>query len=146
MENKQKVLVPALEREQIARSVCAWLNSYTDKPVTKIEYEYLGDSGITISAISTPYKLRQFIDGCYVAQYQFFVTYRSRPANNDARLRMDESLDRLAAWAESNIPDFGAAFTVQRVECLNGSTLVNRYDDGSEDHQISLSLTYRGVK
>lgn len=142
MSEKPKVsAVPASERADVARAVCRWLNGYPDKPVKKIDYEYLTETGMTVSTIQAPVKLKSYIDGSYRAQYQGYVIYRDIPSSTDARLQMDEVLDKLAVWAESHLPDLGGYFPI-KVEVPNTAAMSARYDDGVEDHQITINIIY----
>lgn len=143
--DKQRVSVPVEERATIARAVHHWLNTYPQKPVKKIDYEYLNETGMTVSAIQSPYRTKSFIDGTYQAQYQVFVIYRAIPTTTDARLKMDEDLDRLAAWAETNLPDLGR-FTALKVEVPSNAAISGRYEDGIEDHQIQININYEVKK
>lgn len=145
MENKPKTLVPAEERSEVTRAVLAWLNSYADKPAKRVDFEYLGESGITLSTIQSAYKTKQYIDGSYQAQYQFNVVYRTAPENADERVAADEALDKMAAWCETSLPALGGALIALKVVCTNNSALITRYENGIEDHQISLTLTYEVV-
>lgn len=144
MENK-KQFVSAEERSEVARAVCAWLNKYPDKPTKRIDFEYAADCGMTISTIQTPYKTRQYIDGTYEAQYSFYVSYIGRPATNDARLKMDETLEKMAAWCEATRPDLSGNMICQKVECTSNASLVARFEDGSEEHQVALNLIYEVI-
>lgn len=140
MENK--ILVPAEERSQVARAVCAWLNSCESKPVKKIDFEYIGDTGMCVSSVQSAYKTRQYVLGGYEAQYQFHIVYRSRPTTADARLKMDEILDTMAEWCLQSLPALEGNMVAQRVECTNGAALSARYDDSTEDHAVQLNLIY----
>ena len=142
MADKTKVLVPADERSQVARAVCAWINTCPHKPVKKIGYEYIGETGVMVSTQANAYKTRQYIDGSYQAQYPFYVIYRAVPTSDDGRLKMDECLEKIAAWCETSLPSLNGNMTAQTVVCNTSSAMVARYDDNSEDHQISLTLTY----
>lgn len=71
-EQKPKTLVSAEENADVSRAVRQWLNTYPDKPLSKLDFEWLGEkSGLCISTIQAAYKTKQFIDGSYQAQYQF---------------------------------------------------------------------------
>ena len=102
MNSTNKNMVSAEEQAQVSRLLLVWLNQFPDKPVNKINFEYLEeDVGMAMSVVQGVYKTRQFIDGSYEAQYQFQVINRVIPASNDERLKADEVLDMLGAWAES---------------------------------------------
>lgn len=141
MADKSVALVPTAEREAVARAVHQWLNGYPDKPGKKIEYEYLNDTGMTVSTLQSPYKVKSFIDGTYQAQYQALVVYRALPTTTDSRFTMDEELERLASWAEQTRPILSGC-RVLRVEIPNRAIVSARYDDGTEDHQIQINIIY----
>lgn len=143
--NKPKTLVPALERAKVARAVRAWLDSYADKPCKRVDFEYLGERGLTLSTIQSAYKTKQFIDGSYLAQYQFHVIYRTLPTNADERLEADEVLGKMAEWCENNLPTLGDNMIAQKVTCTNNAALVARYDNSVEDHQITFTLNYEVI-
>lgn len=145
MENKPKTLVSAGERSEVTRAVLAWLNSYADKPAKRVDFEYLAEKGLTLSTIQAAYKTKQYIDGSYQAQYQFNVVYRCVPENADERMAADETLDKMAEWCESSLPALDGALNALKVVCTNNSALITRYEDGTEDHQISMTLTYEVV-
>lgn len=69
-EQKPKTLVSAEENADVSRAVRQWLNTYPDKPLSKLDFEWLGEkSGLCISTIQAAYKTKKFIDGSYQAQY-----------------------------------------------------------------------------
>lgn len=135
-------LIPVSDRTKIARAVCQWINTYPDLDCVRVEYEYLGEEGMALSTIRTPYMTRECIDGSYEAQFDFNIVHRSRPTAGEHRLNVDEYLNEIAEWCESNVPSLGGNMKVRRVRCTNSSIMNVRYDDGTEDHQISLTLTF----
>lgn len=142
MAKQKKILVSLEERSAVTRLVREWLNTYPDKPY-KVDYEYLPkDKGITLSTIQAAYKTKQYIDGTYEAQYQFYLILRVLPENADERLQATESLDAFGAWCEANMPQLGDNMTAKKVVCTNNSALYIRYENGVEDYQIALTLTY----
>lgn len=147
--NEQKPLayVSNKETEQISRKVLVWLNKYPENPV-KIEFESLESDrlSIALSTIQGAYKIAQYIVGGYKAQYQFKVIYRGQPSSSGDKLSIDEFLNALADWAtsRSNRPDLGGPRCV-RVQCDSQSSLFAAYDDGSEDHQILMTLIYEVI-
>ncbi len=144
-QNKPINYVSNKETEQISRKVLSWLNKFPEKPV-KIDYEYLRDDGISmaLSTIQGAYKTAQYITGGYKAQYQFKVAYRLQPSKNNDRLSADEILNALANWAADNPPDLGGPRYI-RVECDARASLFARYEDGSEDHQILMTMIYEVI-
>lgn len=131
------------ESEQIARAVRAWLNMYPDKPVAKLDVEYLGETlGLTISTVQAAYKTRRYITGGYQAQYQFSILYRIVPTTTNERLEADEVLNNYAAWAESTSPELPQNCRFVRCSRNTNAALLGRDADGSEVHQILFTLLY----
>lgn len=148
-ENKPKSYVANSETDQVSRALLVWLNEYTDKP-SLINYEYLEDDavGMAMSTIQSAYKTRQYIDGSYEAEYQFKVIYRLYPStSNNKRLAADELLNALADWAVNRTPrpQIGTGKIVTKMSCNTRSTLFARYEDGAEDHQILMTMTYEVI-
>lgn len=148
--NKLRSLVAADEVDKISRSMLVWANTFPDKPVTVIKYEFLdvdeisGDeAGMALSTIQGTYITRQYIIGGYQAEYQFKVIYRIKPGNsNDKRLQADEMLNRFGDWARTQKPDLGEGINALKVEPTTQSSKFAAYEDGYEDYQILMRLTY----
>lgn len=135
------------EAEQIARTVRAWLQTYPDKPVSKVDVEYLGESvGLTISTVQAAYKTRQFILGGYQAQYQFSLMYKEIPTTTTERLEADEILNNYALWAVQNAASLSERLPencrLVRLTRNTPAALLGRDADGSEVHQILFTLLY----
>lgn len=142
---KAKVLVPVDEQAQLSRILRAWLQQYPDKPLDRVDFEYLGEeSGLTLSTIQAAFKTRQFIDGSYEAQYQFKLVYRVIATTADERLKADEVLDNMGAWAErrEDKPQIADNIRVKRIERDTQASLFDRYENDVEDHQILMKLIY----
>ena len=151
MPNNEPIRDVTPEAEQIARAVRAWLQTYPNKPVTKVDVEYLGEgTAITISTVQAAYKTRQFITGDYQAQYQFSLLYKAFPTTTTARLEADEILNDYALWAVQNTSDLAdrlpekCQFT--RLARDTPAALLGRDADGSEVHQILFTLLYEVKK
>lgn len=136
------------ETGQVSRKLLSWLNEWPEKPVERINFEYVGeDFGMALSTIQGAYKTRQYITGGYMAEYQFKIIYRLFAASNNDRLNADETLDRLAGWAASRLdkPDIGENRKVLRIQINSTSSLFERYEDGAEDHQVLMTLIYEVI-
>lgn len=148
--NKPRSLVAAEEVDKISRSMLVWANTFPDKPVTVIKYEFLdvdeisGDeTGMALSTIQGTYITRQYIIGGYQAEYQFKIIYRIKPGNsNDKRLQADEMLNRFGDWARTQKPDLGDGINALKVEPTTQSSKFAAYEGGYEDYQILMRLTY----
>lgn len=141
-------LVSAAEHELIARTMLAWLNTCPYKPVIRIDYENLAndDLGMCVSSIQGTFITKRYICGGYEAQYQFKLIYRNLPTSNDERLEADEILDRIGDWAEkSEKPDIGEGRRVVNVRRNSASSLFGKYEDGTQDNQILMTLTYEVI-
>lgn len=131
------------EAEQVARAVRAWLQTYPDKPFSKLDVEYLGETaGLTISTVQAAYKTRRYILGGYQAQYQFALLYRMVPTTTNERLEADEVLNNYAAWAEASAPVLPSGCRFLRCNRTTNAALLGRDADGSEVHQILFTLLY----
>lgn len=147
MNSTSKKLVSAEEQAQVSRLLLVWLNQFPDKPVAKINFEYLEeDFGMAMSTVQGSFKTRQFIDGSYEAQHQFQVINRVLPATNDERLKADEVLDALGAWAEgAEKPFLGEGIKVRSITRNNTAGMLARYEGGIEDHQILMTMLYEVI-
>lgn len=146
MDNKNLNMVAATETDSISRALFRWLNTWSDKPVV-INYESLpaDGEGMALSTIQGAYKLKEYVRGGYLGQYQFKVMYRVQPGNsNNNRLSADETLDALGEWAAKTrpYPDIGAGKRVTKIKINSLSSVFANYEDGSEDHQILMTMDY----
>lgn len=140
-----KKAVSAAEEYQVSRKLLVWLNTYPEKPVDLIRFEFLpaDTTSMAMSTIQAAYILQKYILGGYKAEYQFKLIYRIKPGNsNDKRLKADELLDALGDWTIGQRPDIGEGKTVVSVEPTTRSSLFAVYENGDEDHQILMKLTY----
>lgn len=149
MEQTKKT-VSAAEEDQVSRKLLAWLNTFPSKPVELIRFEFLpaDTEAMALSTIQAAYITKKYILGGYQAEYQFKLIYRVKPGNsNDKRLKADELLNELGDWAASAPrPDIGEGRKVIRVEPTTRSSLFAMYENGDEDHQILMKLTYEVIK
>lgn len=140
--------VPSYEQEQVSRGLLAWLNQYTGFPagVKRFDFEFLEEDKpcMALSTIQGTYIIKRYVGGDYRAEYQFKLIYRGQPTTNGDRLKMDEVLDAIGDWAahRRDRPDIGAGKQVQRITVNARSSLFGRYENGDEDHQILMTMTY----
>lgn len=146
LENNTKKFLPANEQSRISRSILDWFNECPTKPVRAIGFEYLDadETGMALSTIQGAYRVKEHITGTYEARYQFRLIYRIQPNGDHDRLKADEVLDGIADWAASRLdmPSLGPGMTVESIEPDSKSALLARYKDGSEDHQILMTMNY----
>lgn len=147
MEQSKKT-IPAAEEDQISRKMLVWLNTFPQKPVDVIRFEFLpADSpAMAMSTIQAAFIVKKYILGGYQAEYQFKVINRIKPGNsNDKRLKADELLNALGDWALTQTPDIGTGRRVIRVEPTTRSSLFAMYENGDEDHQILMKMNYEVI-
>lgn len=148
-ETKARVLVSSEEQEEISRRVIKWLDTWPDRPpeTGRFEFETLkeGKTCLALSTIQSAYKVLEYITGGYKAEYQFKIIYRVIPGNStDKRLQADALLNKLGTWATQNKPDLYPLVSV-RVEPTTQASLFAMYENGDEDHQILMKLTYEVI-
>lgn len=145
-EDKSIEFVSAKEEDQVSRKMLAWLNTFPEIPlsINLIDYEFMDADapGMALSTIQGAYVVERFIHGPYIAEYQFKIIYRTKPSSPNARLNTDELLDSLGDWATGQKPDIGVGLSVQELEQTTRSSLFARMEDGWEDHQIFMRMTY----
>lgn len=141
-----KKAVPATEEDQVSRKLLVWLNTFPDKPVDLIRFEFLPEdtAAMALSTIQATYIVRKYILGGYEAEYQFKIIYRMKPGNsNDKRLKADELLNALGDWAAAQTPpNIGDGRRVIRIEPTARSSMFAVYENGDEDHQILMKMNY----
>ena len=143
---QNKTFVSPTETAFISRNVRTWLASSEDKPLTRLDFENLAEtSGLALSTIQGAYKTKQFITGKYEAEYQFKIIYRVIANSIDERLKADEELNQYAIWCEKSLPDLGENLRARKIKINSLSSLLIRYDNNVEDHQIMLTLTYEVI-
>ena len=97
-KEKPRMLAATEEVDKISRSMRVWANTFPEKPVDIIKYEFLSadqgdETGMALSTIQGTYITKRFILGGYQAEYQFKLIYRIKPGrSNDKRLEADELL------------------------------------------------------
>ena len=146
--NKPKALTAARDEDKISRKMLVWVNTFPETPVAIINFENLAadQESMALSTIQSTYITKRYITGGYRAEYQFKVIFRIKPGNsNDKRLKADELLNRLGDWARTETPDIGEGFVSLKVEPTTRSSLFAAYDNGDEDHQILMKLTYEVI-
>lgn len=143
-----KPLAAFQDVDQISRYMLVWANTFPDKPVDVIKYEFLDVDGgeetsMALSTIQGTYITKQYLSGDYVAEYQFKIIYRIKPGtSNDKRLKADEMLNQFGDWARTQKPDLGDGIMPLQIEPTTQSSKFAAYEDGYEDYQILMKLTY----
>lgn len=150
-EDKRISFVSAREEGSISRSLIIWLNGWLNEnpdvplSIQMIDYEFMPADKpcMALSLVQSTYIVEEFIDGSYIAEYQFKIIYRTNPNSPDARLSADELLDNLGQWASGQKPYIGGSLEVREFEQATQAALFARLDGGWEDHQIFFRMTYQ---
>lgn len=149
-KDKPLVLVDFEEQDKIDRGMLAWSNTFPNIPkdIYKaiINYEFLpaDTPAMAFSTIQSANVTRNYITGGYEAEYQFKIIYRVKPGNSsNKKLAADELLNGFGAWAEkSAFPNIGDGLKVLKIKPTTRSGLFAAYENGDEDHQILMQMTY----
>ena len=150
MREESRQLVTNTEEQKISRAMMTWINSYPDLPasITRVDFEQLPADkvGMALSVTQGTYIIKRYITGGHLAEYNFTVVYRIKPASsNDARLKADEVLNALADWAVENPPDIGEGLKIKKLENTARAALLVPYTNGDEDHQILMKMIYEVI-
>lgn len=150
MDSKQKKLVSAEEEQDISRKMMIWANSFSDDdmPAATINYEFLaaGSASVALSVIPGTYITQKYLLGGHEAEYQFKIIARIFPgSSNDKRLKADAMLNRFGDWATQNYPSLGEGINARKIEVTSRAALLYPYENGSEDHQILMKMTYEVI-
>ncbi len=145
---KPRVPVSTDEEASVERQVMSWINTYPDKP-GRIELGALADGkpGIAVFADEGgAFFETHYITGGHKAVYPFSVIRRIIPGNSpDARLKAVELLNRLGAWTTANRPELPGKLRTVRVEPTSRGKFAGVGDDGDEDYEIKIKLTYEVI-
>jgi hypothetical protein len=147
-ENNSRTLVDKAEEDRITRTIMAWVNTFPNMPVPIINYEQLAADkpSMALSLIQGTYITSRYILGGHRAEYPFKLIYRIKSGgSNNSRLLSDELLDEFGAWAAENPPELGTGIKVRKMEPTTRSALFAAYEDGDEDHQILMKMTYEVI-
>lgn len=142
---KIKNTVSSVEEDQVSRKLLVWLNTFPEKPVDLIRFEFLpaDTEAMAMSTIQAAYIVRKYILGGYQAEYQFKLIYRVKPGSSmDKRLKADETLNALGDWVSGKRPDIGEGKRVISIKPTTRSSMFAVYENGDEDHQILMKLNY----
>lgn len=147
---KEKKLVSSEEEQDISRKMMVWVNSFSDDdlPAATINYEFLAadSASVALSVIPGTYITQKYIFGGHEAEYQFKIIARIFPgSSNDKRLKADAVLNRFGDWAMQNYPSLGDGIRVRRMDVSSRAAMFARYNDGTEDHQILMKMTYEVI-
>lgn len=141
-------LVSYQEGDHISRELLIWANTFPEKPVDVITFEFSDiepgyESAMLLSNIQSPHILEPYLRNSYKAEYQFKIVYRIKPGvSNDKRLKADELLNQFGDWAATQKPNLGEDIQTIRVEQTTLASKFAAYEDGYEDYQILMKLTY----
>lgn len=152
-ENKPVLLVAKTEEDQISRNMVIWANTFPNIPENlsgdiSINFEYLVADYpcMALSTIQSTYIVKRYILGGYQAEYQFKLIYRIKPGKSiDKRLSADELLNSFGYWAKNERPYIGENMQVLRIETITRSSMFAVYENGDEDHQILMKMTYEVI-
>lgn len=141
--------IAAGEADQVARMLLVWLAEYPALPVDEFNYNILlvDEPCLALSPIQAAYQTKRYILGGFEAELQFKLIYRLQPTNNNQRLSADEALNAMADWATSRVdkPELGGSRRFRKLTSNTRSDLFGRYEDGTEDHQILMTMTYEVI-
>ena len=145
---KARALVDAEEETLVERQVMTWINTWPDKPgdIGFVALE-AGKQGIALFPEGDgAYFERKYILGGHRAVYPFSIVRRIIPGDSpDIRLKAVELLGRLGAWAAANPPKLPGRLHTVRVEPTTRGRFAGPGNNGDEDYEIKIKLTYEVI-
>lgn len=146
------------ETDEIARNVMTWLSAglvavapevvaTLDKPKIMPEPMLEQEKPGMILTVIQGNITRPYIYGGYQAVFQFGIIYRIHPSQTsaNARLQAIETLNRLGDYAVSTKPDLGGGVCPVKCEVTSQGAMFAVYENGDEDYQILMKLTYEVI-
>ena len=131
----------------MTRRVLIWLSAYPEIP-NLVQPEPMlaaGQDGMELTVISHAITGR-YITGGYRGEYAFGVFYRLvKPSGPNERLTALQDLNRLGDYAATTPADLGDNVRFIRCEVTDGAKLYAPYENGDEDYQILMKLTYEVI-
>lgn len=145
IKTRAPALVPSDEEHSVARTLLRQLNSYAQLPVDAVRYELLpaGEHTMAFHVEQSANKTQQYITGGYRAELRFSLYYRIQPGDSGlARIEADEALDALGDYLTENLPDLGERCHAKSLAVSRRASLSGEWDNGDEDHALTLRLVY----
>lgn len=145
--NKPVTYATPAQTDDLTRMVLIWLSAYPDIPVYIRPEPMLAarEDGMELTVISHAIT-RRYITGGYQGEYQFGVFYRIvKPSGPDERLTAMQDLNKLGDYAATTPADLGEGVRWLRCEVTDGAKLYAPYENGDEDYQILMKLTYEVI-
>lgn len=147
MDNKPVAYTSPQETNDIARNVLIWLSDYDDLPVDIVRPEPMltpGEPGMELTVIQGNITQRDILGG-HTAEFQFGVIYRVQPKSPNAILTAIEDLNKLGNYCVNTDPNFGDGIRSIKCEVTSQAALFATYENGDEDYQILMKLTYEVI-
>ena len=145
--NKPVAYATPAQTDDLTRNVLIWLSAYKDIPFLVQPEPMLAakQDGMELTVISHSIT-RRYITGGYQGEYQFGVIYRIvKPSGPDERLTALQDLNKLGNYAVTTPADLGENVRFLKCEVTDGARLYAPYDNGDEDYQILLKITYEVI-
>jgi len=145
-EQKPVTLAESPEQDTIDRNMLAWANTYPKIPygVELIEsFMSASAPAMSMQVIQGAMISKKYITGGYEGEYPFSLTYRIKPGGSrDKRVQALELLNDFAGWAETQTPFIGDGLRLIKIEPTTRAVQQAAYNDGDEDYQILMKMTY----
>lgn len=139
--------VAPAQTDDLTRKVLIWLAAYPDIPAYIRPEPMLAanEDGMELTVISHAIT-RRYITGGYQGEYQFGVFYRlADPGGSDRRLTAMQELNKLGDYAVSTPADLGENIRFIKCEVTDGAKLYAPYENGDEDYEILMKITYEVI-
>lgn len=146
--NDRMAPAPKSVTDDLNRLLLIWLSGYTDIPALIKPEPMLAakETGLELTTIRNSLGPPDITGGHREGEYQFGIIYRIvSPKGADARLEAIQDLNRLGDYAISTTPDLGDKINFLECAVAQQAALLYPYENGDEDYQILLKLTYEVI-
>lgn len=129
--------------QTIAEALFEHIRKWEEKPA-EVEFEEFAKDApsMMFQQLSGTVVTRQYVNGSYIGAFPFAVYMRIDGSDTKSKLSATKTLCALNKWLKTQpLPDIGEGRRATEFDVATPSRAA-AYEDGTEDYQIVLNLTY----
>lgn len=100
------IVVTKTELQDIQEAMINLINTFPELPQEVqrdgILFEQMKPKSVCmcLSTVASPYKIKSYINGCYIARYQFRLLLQTMDTTNEERIESQAILSKIGEWLE----------------------------------------------